>query len=319
MNITVPSSKNLQLLWSWQSGAIGRTFNIYVFFLAYPFISIGNSLSFYIFLMLLFLLNRKGTATLVSFRHPQLWLFLIFGLIGVGSTIFSPLNQLGGAYLSSLKIVFQLAYWIILVMFIHTHAPKLNFYRMCKYLTIGSWMLVAQYFFFNGIKHLPLIVSSNRNTMIFTLLALIPFHVFYIQKRFGTKFVWPYLLFSIFVMLASEGRAGAILIMLQSFLIAALLLHKRFVFLAKFFFFGTLILFSLFYSTGNRLALARGLSSVSPRISEFVEGVGQGGDLTKDESWLTRRLMVEKGKEINEAYPWFGIGLLNFSLYEAQL
>ncbi|MFN0212930.1 MAG: O-antigen ligase family protein, partial [Saprospiraceae bacterium] len=42
-------------------------------------------------------------------------------------------------------------------------------------------------------------------------------------------------------------------------------------------------------------------------------------DLTKDESWLTRRLMVEKGKEINEAYPWFGIGLLNFSLYEAQL
>ncbi len=204
-------------------------------------------------------------------------------------------------------------------MFIQTHAPKINLYSIGKYLTIGSWLVAAQYFFFNSIKELPLIVSCNRNSMVLTFLALLPFHVLYIQKRFGTKVIWPYLLFVIFVMLSSQGRAGAILIILQSFLIASLWLHKRFVFFAKFFFWGTLLMFSMLYSTSNRLALGASLSSVSPRLAEFVEGVGQGGDLAKDESWLTRRLMIEKGKEINEAYPWFGIGLFNFSLYEAQM
>ena len=319
LNLTVPQIKRFHLLKSWYSGDIGRTFNVYVFFLAYPFISIGNSLSFYIFLGLLLLVNRRGEVAILRFRQPKAWLFLLFGLIAAVSTLLSPFNQTISAQLSSSKIILQLAYWIFLAMFIQTHASKINLYSMGKYLTIGSWLLAAQYFFFNSIKHLPLIVSSNRNSMVLTFLALLPFHALYIQKRFGTKIVWPYLLFVIVVMFASQGRAGAVLVILQSFLIASLWLHKRFIFLAKFFFWGTLLLFSILYSSDNRLALGASLSTVSPRMAEFVEGVGQGGDLAKDESWLTRRLMIEKGKEINEAYPWFGIGLFNFSLYEAQI
>lgn len=319
LNLTIPQLKKLRLLKSWHSGAIGQTLNVYVFFLAWPFVSIGNSLSFYIFLYLLLVLTRKGATTVVSLRHPKAWLFGVFGLVAVGSTLFSPLNQTMETQLAAMKLVLQLAYWIFLVMFVQTHAPKLNFFKVCKYLCIGTWVLAAQFFFFDFIGELPLIVSGNRNTLVFTLLALTPFHVYYIKQRFGEKTLWLYLPFVILVMLLSEGRAGAVLVLLQSLLIASLLVGKRLQILAKLFFAATLLLFAILYNDANRLALAQGLYTLSPRVAEFVEGKGQAGNLTKDESWLTRKLMIEKGNEIVEKYPLFGVGLMNFTSYEARL
>jgi O-antigen ligase len=220
---------------------------------------------------------------------------------------------------SALKLSLQVLYWVGIVLFVQTHGPKMNFYLVCKYLTIGTWIVIAQFFFFNFIGDLPLIVTGSRNSVVFTMIALIPFHAYYFQKRLGSKFLVLYLPFCIVTMLATEGRAGAVLVVLESLLIGSILIHQRLKIIAKLLFLSLLALFLLLYNKENSAVLAGNIRSISPRIAEFVEGQGQAGNLTKDESWLTRRLMIEKGKEIIEKYPFFGVGLMNFSIYEAKL
>jgi O-antigen ligase len=220
---------------------------------------------------------------------------------------------------TALKLSLQVLYWISIVMFIQTHGPKMNFCLVCKYLTIGTWIVVAQFFFFNFVGDLPLILTGSRNSVVFTILALTPFHAYYFEKRLGSKFLLLYLIFCIMVMLATEGRAGAVLMLLESLLIGSILVHQRLKIVAKLMFMALLGLFLILYNKENSAILANNVRQISPRVAEFIEGQGQAGNLTKDESWLTRRLMIEKGKEIIEKHPLYGVGLMNFSFYEAKL
>lgn len=319
LELTIPQLKKLRLLKSWHNGEIARALHVYLFFLAFPFISIGNSLSFYVFLYLLVLLNRKREHTIIGFAHPKTWLLGVFGAVAIGSTIFSPLNNSPETMQTALKLSLQVLYWISIVMFIQTHGPKMNFCLVCKYLTIGTWIVVAQFFFFNFVGDLPLILTGSRNSVVFTILALTPFHAYYFEKRLGSKFLLLYLIFCIMVMLATEGRAGAVLMLLESLLIGSILVHQRLKIVAKLMFMALLGLFLLLYNEENSAILANNVRQISPRVAEFIEGRGQAGNLTKDESWLTRRLMIEKGKEIIEKHPLYGVGLMNFSFYEAKL
>lgn len=318
-DISILQIKKLALVQSWKNGAIGRVLNLYWLFLAWPFISIGNSLSFYIFLLLLLVINRNGGSVLPGLKGGWAWVLLAFGSVAIMSTFLSPINEEFGEKLSATKIAFQVIYWLFLVLFIVHHAEKMNLYLMGKYLAIGTWIVVGQYFFFNFIGEIPFVTSVGRNSMVFTMLALMPFHAYYIMKRFGKIGLWAYLPCTILVMLLSEGRAGVLLIALQAMLVLFSTINRRLNFFAKLSFLLALATFITFYNDANRLVLAKSLAPISPRISEFVEGGGQAGDLNKDESWLTRKLMLRKGTEIIDEYPWFGIGLLNFSNFEAKL
>lgn len=317
--ISIPQIRKLILLKSWNQGSIGRVLNIYWLFLAWPFISIGNSLSFYIFLLLLLVLKRNGESIAPGFKGFWAWILGAFGAVAIGSTLFSSMNGTFSDVLSATKLSLQVVYWLFLVLFIRKNADKINLYLMCKYLTIGTWIVVGQYFFFNFIGQAPFVISVGRNSMVFTMLALMPFHAYYILKRFGKLGLWLYLPCTVLAMLLSEGRAGVLLIVVQSALVLFSAINRRLNFLAKTVFLISIVSIAAFYNDENRLALAHSLSSLSPRIAAFVEGSGQAGDLNKDESWLTRRLMLRKGMEIIEEYPVFGIGLMNFSNYEAQL
>lgn len=318
-DFSVPQIKKLLLLKSWNQGSIGRVLNIYWLFLAWPFISIGNSLSFYIFLLLLVVINRNGGSIAPGFKGFWTWILLAFGAVAIGSTFFSPMSETFSDELNAAKLVLQVVYWLFLVLFIVKNAEKINLYLMCKYLTIGTWIVVGQYFFFNFIGQAPFVISVGRNSMVFTMLALMPFHAYYILKRFGKLGLWLYLPCTILVMLLSEGRAGVLLIVFESVVVLFSAINRGLNFFAKLVFLLCLVTIATFYNDENRLSLAYALAPISPRISTFIEGSGQAGDLNKDESWLTRKLMIRKGKEIIEEYPLFGIGLMNFSNYEAQL
>jgi O-antigen ligase len=68
-----------------------------------------------------------------------------------------------------------------------------------------------------------------------------------------------------------------------------------------------------------RKDIAKPISKIAPRISEFISGEGIAGDLDHDRSWLLRELMIEKGIEIVYKHPLLGVGLFNFANYDAKL
>ena len=69
----------------------------------------------------------------------------------------------------------------------------------------------------------------------------------------------------------------------------------------------------------NRQALGDAVTPVSSRIGGFIKGEGADGDLTFDKSWLTRKLMIEKGKEILTDYPFLGVGIGHYDKFSAEL
>ena len=62
-------------------------------------------------------------------------------------------------------------------------------------------------------------------------------------------------------------------------------------------------------------SLAAQVAKVNPRLALLMIGSGEG-DLTMDKSWLERKLLVDKGKEIIKDYPVFGIGFGHFKYYQ---
>ena len=126
--------------------------------------------------------------------------------------------------------------------------------------------------------------------------------------------------FFLLVMLFTDGRSGAILIILELLLISAiiypLILKVTRVLIP--------ILGLLFFMAQTDVAqmyldsLANDVESVNPRFASLLRGKDEG-DLSFDKSWLIRKLMVDKGIEIFKEYPIKGIGANNFVFFDSKI
>jgi O-antigen ligase len=131
-------------------------------------------------------------------------------------------------------------------------------------------------------------------------------------------FFWFF--FFLFLVLFTNGRSGAIIIILQLVLIAALTFHFWFKVL-KISFFPLLLFYFAIESDALKPVVenvANNVEAINPRFAELMRGE-ESGDLTMDKSWLTRKLMVDKGYEIFLQYPFFGIGVNNFIYFDSRL
>ncbi len=300
------------------SNKVQKKINLFAFFIAFPFLSIlGNSVTFYIFLSIVISIGPFWN----KYFNGK-YLFFGFLLLGILSTLFSPV--IGEQQdLGFILILIQYVYWIVMASFFIIFRRKIDFIQMSKWIFIGTMAFILFYFLFPLKINNPvisIIFRPGRNTFVFNLLCCIPLSFVYIAQRWKNWKQYFFLFFFVLAMLLTNGRSGAIIILIQVVLILSVLkptFRRVGKVLAILFF----MLFSVLQNTNSQIyldTLATELEPVNPRVAALLRSEGDG-DLEQDKSWLIRKLMIDKGFEIIEKYPFIGIGPNNFTNYRAEL
>jgi O-antigen ligase len=121
-------------------------------------------------------------------------------------------------------------------------------------------------------------------------------------------------------LLLTNGRSGAIIIMLESIFVFILFNPGLLKFLKVLL--APIILLVLFVQSDAvqpyMESFAEQVEPLSPRLASLILGEEEG-DLSQDKSWLHRKLMIDKSLEIFEEFPLLGIGATNFSKFDSEL
>ena len=298
-----------------------RVFFLFLFFLAFPIISIGVSISFYLFIYHVFSLPRKSTDRFLKISTGNLK-FYLFLLIVIVSLILAPWHLIRGSVFKSAFLLIQYIYWVFVALYALSldwdgHASSFG-----KIITYGLTCLTLTYFLINVRTGNILNLWFSRNDFVFIFIALWPIAAGYIGHRFGSAFLKVSLVLTLILMILSNGRSGLGIILIENFLIYQVYLGKGLKslgFIAKLGLVFALVSITFGNIDKARKAIGDAIGAHSERIGEFIKGEGSGGDLEFDKSWLTRQLMIDKSKEIVRHYPYFGIGVGNFVRYDANI
>lgn len=291
--------------------------NLFVFFLAFPAIDVLSfSITFYFFIALIVRCGFFWNASYIGKSY-----FIGFLIAGTLSTILSPVTDVF-QNLDFLKTLIQFFYWIGVASFFIIFFNRIDLKTLSKWVFYG---LITYTFAFYVLKInfesslLSITCTPGRNAYVFVVLACTPISFLYLkdQKRYLKI---GYSLFILTTMLASNGRAGSIIILIELLLISMLIyptlkrLSKILIpFLLLVFIFTQSAFFEIY-----KYDLAAQLEPINPRLASLIKGEGEG-DLEKDKSWLIRKLMIDKGEEIFYKYPILGVGPSNFKKYRADL
>lgn len=317
-NLSVGSTSNRL------TGTIQWWWRLFAFFLAFPSISIlGINITFcFFFLILIF--HAKERIPIITRDKTNKWFILLF-LAGTISTIFHPPLDREVSIVSDIKTILQYFYWILLAMYLRSNFHLIDWWRFSRSLFWGLVALViGRYFLPLEVDLTPFQVtfSSTRNGFIYNLLCFFPLIVWYLQYSKFARISPILLLFFVLSILFSNGRAGFVLIIIQA-LLMGVILYPSFdrVFKAGLISLAVIFIIWQFFS-GSEITtkIARNIEKVNPRASVMIsKEAGSEGDLTRDKSWLLRKLMVDKAIEIVKEYPALGLGWMHFDKYNAEL
>ena len=293
--------------------------NLFVFFIAFPAIDLfGNSITFYLFI---FAVLRIGAFLDKPFKGKVLLLiFLVLAILSMISTPYMPRNP---GFFQNTKTLIQYTYWISIYLFLISQYDRIDLFALSKWVFWGTITSTICFYFFSLKFYTPIIefhTGNSRNSFVFNMLCAIPISFYYVTIKWGKKIFFLAMPFFLVVMFYTDGRSAAIIIIIQLVIIASII-FSSFNRMARFLVpvFALLYLLSQSESTQIYLnGLADEIESANPRFASLLRGEQQG-DLSFDKSWLTRKLMVDKGIEIFKAYPLRGIGLENFNYYDGKM
>ena len=297
--------------------------NWYAFFIAFPCLDlIGFSITFYFFILLLY---HKGAVIAEGLQRPFPMRLLIFAfLVGAFiSTFLGPPLSRPPPITEDAVFFIQHVYWIVIAGFFISFGKSLNLLEISKYL---FWGVVCAFIFFYFLPEIKiknalfgLSTKPNRNGVIYTCLAVIPFCFYYIHTRWGkSASIYLLILFNLAIIF-TEGRSGTLVFLLET----ALIVQVLFPFARNGFKVLMLFILMLYFASSmpNFQPILNGFANLiegaNPRAAKLIRE-GQG-DLTEDRSWLVRLLMVEKALEIHDKYPIFGIGINHFKAMDGSL
>jgi len=301
--------------------SIQKNLNWFAFFLAFPVLDVlGSSITFYLFLLILI-----KTGTSIGRLLVSNYLLFLFFLIIILSTIFAPYSSMPRhpGLISAVKITLQSVYWILVSAFFIQYVKSNGFYSISKWIFIGTVCSILGFYFFQfafDLEILSINTKATRNSFVFQLLICIPISFYYLYHKYKSKIPFWYFPFFLFSILLTNGRAGAIIGLIEILLIATFLFPA----VRRIVIFTCMPLFFLYLlSQSDSMqpafnALADKLESVNPRFADLLRGEGEG-DLSYDKSWLLRELMVDKGSELAMKYPVLGIGTNNFKYMDSEL
>ena len=198
--------------------------NYFVFFLGFPCLSVaGNSITFYIFIALIYKVGLFWTAT-----YKGKLLFSLFLLVVLISALIAPYSEMprhpGAGHV--IKLGIQYIYWILVAAFFSKYFQRLDLYSLAKYLLIGILCSIVGFYLipFNvDLAVLEFTTSQSRNSFIFGLLASVPICFIYLKQRYRGIKLRAFFIFFIAMALLSNGRAGAIIIVIEILLVSAII------------------------------------------------------------------------------------------------
>lgn len=325
INSNIQSFKEVIKDNSYLPGSIQKTINWFGFFLAFPFIDlIGNSITFYIFLLILFKVNNFNIFLLTR-RVSGVNIFWLFLFITFLSLVLSPPMERAPGFFYDLKVLIQYTYWIFIAIFFVRYYSRINLSLFYKYIFLGTILNVLCYYFIPfhldfGIGSLTL--KMSRNGFIFNLLSTIPLCFFTIYRRWQIKGVLLFSLLFIYTILLSNGRSGSIIILIQM-LGVFLIVTSRLRIILKVSMFVLAISFGIMQSDEFEPyteVTASYIENFNPRLASLIRGEGETeGDLSFDKSWLERKLHVDKAIEMFLEYPILGVGANHYVFFDTDL
>jgi len=303
------------------SKEIQSILNWFIFFIVFPSVNIlGNSITFYIFIYLLF---KLGTFWNKIYSGKQiLMLFAIAILISTvtGANIYME-RHLGIG--QSLQTFVQFMYWIFAAGFFNFYFFKINRTELSKWvfygtiaISIGFYVLPLQLDF----GSIFIETSLTRNAFVFTLLATMPISFYYLFHKFKGNQLLLWLIIYLLNIVLTNGRSGAIIGLIEILFIAAVI-YPDFNKVLKVLIVPLIGLIYFLQTDAAQIYLnsvANKIEPVAPRLSRLMRSEGDG-DLNNDKSWLHRKLMIDKAFEISDEYPLFGIGPNNFKYFDSKM
>lgn len=305
---------------------VHKSLNWFSFFLGYPCLYLlGNSVTLYIFIYILYLLNSKIKSLYNFDKTPKkiLIYFALFALIGL---FFAPWDELRVFSMRPFQLYFQFFYWITIALFLVEFYQVINWKELIKFFFIG---IVAQIITYYLIKQLildfevVLIVIANhrsRNSLLFQMIGATPlmlayFHI--LKKSWITKILL--LFFILGATLISGGRAGSVIIFLLCFLFYARHILLRPVGAVVVALISFLLVANFSQYEEKLEAFSYRIEPFNERLAQMLRGKGENTDLSQDRSLLERQLHIEKGFEIVQKYPFLGLGVSNYINYDSPI
>ncbi|MFN7312676.1 MAG: O-antigen ligase family protein [Bacteroidota bacterium] len=209
----------------------------------------------------------------------------------------------------AMAVIPNYLYWSLLTIMMVNMRFKVNWSQIAQTIAIG---LLLTLFFYSIRKTLTVdfIKNNTPNSYSFVLVCFSAISVKAVQQKYGNVAAITLLVLLISSLLGLERRAGLFLVFTTS--VAALVLNK----LKGIYLIIPLLLVAIIGVVLQLEFVEQSLYNSSPRIYELIyetENIS-----TQDQSYLTRKLMIERGLKSFSEHPWTGIGINNYSLMKIE-
>jgi O-antigen ligase len=297
--------------------SIQRKINLFAFFLAFPaFDLLSFSVTFYFFIALII---DCGAFWKKSYKGKIL--FTSFLIVGTLSTLLTPIANTFHDF-NFLKTLIQFYYWIGVASFFTIYFHRIDLFQLSKWIFYGALSYTFAFYVLEinfESAFISITCTPGRNAYVFNILATAPMCYIFLKRQKRSYLILSYFFF-LTAMLISNGRSGSIIILIELLMISLVIsrsFNRLFKVLIPVFFFLFLLNQTDVFA-GYMYQIADQVEPINPRFANLIRGEEEG-DLTKDKSWLIRKLMIDKGMEIISKHPFLGVGPSNFKAYHAEL
>jgi len=288
-----------------------RLLELFIFFSIFPIIKIfGITISFFFGIILFYNFFRKGLKLFTINKYTEIFLLLFVVFVLISSLIPEETYRSRAIY-HYFKIPIQYIYWVLIAFFIKTWILYFNVERVFKVSFYALVIATVHMFLFNHIYYI-----YPPNAYAYIVVAIYPIASIYIQKNFNF-IIFSFISFIFIIAVFLIGSRTGFSLVLFEYVVLLLVGGK-----IRRFFIYVLIMISVpvilyvginFDFENLRYKMADQVEPYSPKIARALY---MGEKLKElDKSYLTRLLMIEKGKKIFEKHPFFGVGAGNFTYY----
>ncbi len=277
------------------------------YFMVFPaFLLLGQNVSFFLMILLFYNLFSKN----IKLKFSKVTTYAALIVIGAIVSVLD-VKKFDGSLKRALTVLPNYIYWCTILVIFSSYLIRVNMYVIYKGITYGIISSVVYYFIQDYLAFIPFLRPLYGNGFAFLMICFSPIAIYYYlsnKKRFQAITL---LLIILMAMLLQGRRAGLLLVSLEAFMlffflevrarsIAVSLVAVMFMTIA----FNTVFVESMIKSTNGRI------HSILYETEDLT---------TKDQSYLTRVAMVNKGLQIFMEDPITGIGLNNFVAYDVDI
>jgi O-antigen ligase len=158
---------------------------------------------------------------------------------------------------------------------------------------------------------IPFFKKFSQNAFAFLIICYAPIATYYVRSKYGFKKAALMVVFLVLAGFLSGSRSGSLLVLSGS--VAALYADRiRLTYVIP----SALFLYFIAPVVGNLSAVKDIVFALNPRTYELLYESKKV--LEEDRSYLIRVAMVQKGMNIYEKYPYTGIGVGNFTIFNTD-